>query len=213
MAAKASAAEHSEYMFRLMLAVNDLLAVRQIQELITSLEIPLRDGISAYTIRIFQAHLVEACYAFIENVMPVGEKQEPQHTVYDFIKTNSQCLALFKGLERKTKTPDFNRLRKLRHTFVFHYNYQDHGADTQAALARLLEKAQKCPTGNENLIIRGNELDSRFVVADELVNAGWRMIVEIPESFLVKLGALFLQFAEAAILAWISKHQLQDRTT
>jgi hypothetical protein len=82
------------------------------------------------------------------------------------------------------KQSDFTSIRKLRNTFVFHYNYRDNSLDTQKALEALLEKAQQCPSGSENLIVRtANPLTSRFFVADELAIAGWKLIVGLPQCF------------------------------
>jgi len=223
--AKAKDAEHAEYMFRLMICLNDLLSIRQLLALTEhGRDSVQQEALASYLIRMFNAHLVEACVAFVERVMPVGSPPRPQHSVYDFIEQHDACLAKFKGLMRLIKTENFNRLRTLRHTFAFHYNYEDQSVQTVEALDKLLEKSVRCPSSGENLIVYTDDpTTTRFVLADELINVGWRMLIGIDEcvqyksdssmakyqEFLGKVGLLFLDFSQVTVLKWIDHCKLQ----
>lgn len=215
--------EHSEYMFRLMFALNDLLSARQIISLTGRIKTARKDALVSYAIRLFIAHLVEACIAFIEKVRPSREGK-PRHAVYDFIAKDPGSFALFKELDAQMRTADFSKLRDLRDYFIFHYNYEDNGSETAKALEALTYKFENCPSGLENRIDRTtNPITTRFYVADELVNVAWRMTVGVPEcsekseamethqKCWGKAGLTFIKFAETLSLYWITEFNLQER--
>jgi hypothetical protein len=229
--AEALNVDHSSYMFRLLIALNDLLSIHYLSSCFGKFDSPvaMQNGIESYLIRMLRCHIVEAYIAFVEKI-----QNNPADPVLEYLCTDDDLKKQFEALDNiRLENKHFKAMRAIRNSFGFHYNYRDHGEDTRKALDRLLQVAKsERSNGGEDLIVIDPHsllilkddyvLQTRFVCADRLVNEGMAMLagldelvnhninpssVEFKQS--VGLAIPFIKFAQDAFLKWISDNNLQ----
>lgn len=232
--ARAIKVTHKSYMFRLLIALNDLLSIHYLSSHFETFKAPvyMRNGIESYLVRMLRCHIVEAYIAFIQKIHPY--RGRPADPVLEYIRADRDLKRHFDALDDiQANDKHFKAMKRIRNSFGFHYNYKDYGEDTDHALERLLRvaKSERSNGGEDLIIIDPNSLlvlkddyilQTRFVCADRLVNEGMAMLAELDElanhnehpasiefKRSVKLAIPFIQFAQDAFLKWVSDNKLQ----
>lgn len=216
---RAAEAPNCQYFMRLAQSVNDLLSIQQLLDVDKSaMSSQVQDGLKIYLLRLHASHLVEAFIAFVEKA--------PHKGVIDFIEVRESLDTLFVQLQKTSKDKRFKNLRRLRNSFSFHYDYEQHGKDTMDALRAVLESEDD----DVGLVIRptsdlpSSHLYSRNVFADHIVLEGWLRLADVRDEgdesitnmqdhikFLGEATSKFIEFAERAFLEWIQANNLQVR--
>lgn len=215
---KAVKAPHAEYFFRLLLALNDLSSAHQARHYLSSCaDMPDRvsKGITGYLCRVQIAHLVEAYIAFVEKV-PTRTKPGSNESVATFLRKHPKLGPLFADLESVLKESGFKDIKNLRNTFVFHYNYKEHGQDTMNAVNAILSSKQHNARNSGLMVYDGQSLTDRFVIADNIANAGWKMLSGLPEDLdfesdpLAMEHRVFEEGVSCIYQIWILRHSGMD---
>lgn len=228
---KAQSAPNAAYTIRLMFALNDLLALNFLYEMIN------RDkeghpeyrfmygGLIGYLLRLQEAHIVEAIDAFVTRMPNAGTSRHKGLAVSKSVKSNNQLSKILKKLKTLKEEPEYQLLTQVRNNLTFHYNWQDEGASTEEAIIQCIDelKSQKQGSCHGWVLTTGNLSPLRFLLADEVLNTAWRRhLGNIPDSpnykdcpttqkiktFVTELGSTFIKFANAWILAWIQENDL-----
>lgn len=134
--AKAVNAPFCHYFLRLGIAVNDLLSIHQFgrldQQEVTE---EVRSGMRLYLMKTLASHVAEAYISFVENI---GSNRKDDKELTKYIESFESLKPQLTELRRVLKSSEFLKVRKLRDSFGFHYNYKKNGNRTmQAALALL----------------------------------------------------------------------------
>ena len=234
---KAQVAPYSSYMFRSLLALNDLLSIHYLSMCFQKdqPDIHIRNGVESYLVRLMQAHTVEAYMAFVVSIKP-GKNGQPLDDVYNYIQSKPDLKNRFDELLNNLSDKFFKAMMEVRSTFTFHYNYEDCGRETAEALARLLRVSETDKSnGGEDLIIYDPHspkildedyiLQTRFVCADRLVNEGMAMLNGLAEGVdhesnpdsgkfkksIVEFSSDFIIFAQFVVMEWIKDNKLQHQ--
>ena len=157
---KAIKAQHGEYMFRLLRALNNMISLLSIRHCIDegSLTVYQSEGTRSFVLDLEFGFLVEYLITFVEKV---------PKDVEGYFQQFPEVSSAFAELKSISATQDFAKLRSLRNNFIFHLNYQDEGKRTKKALSQLLKASarSKQVRQNANLVIRSTDpLGTRFVV-------------------------------------------------
>jgi hypothetical protein len=164
---KAESAPHHVYFIRLLWALNDLLSTLQASDCIkesTELTPTFKPHLQAYFLRMQQAHLIEACTAFVCSVRPQGTKK--QSAVYRWIATHLGLLKQFNELLELVDKPLYRKLNNCRDSLIFHYNHKGNSKLTIAAFKSLTKEWKSLKTSGQcdlNLLQRSDSpFESKF---------------------------------------------------
>ncbi len=222
--ATAAALPLAPYMFRLMMAANDIASLGSIMTAIekdkTNWDVNVLDGVVGYLLRLQQAHLSEAFAAFIDN--RAGGNEE----AYQFIQNAGHLQNSFDVLHNCLRTDEhFKGLAHLRNTFTFHYNDAKDAKATQAALKLLVAAMQQDLDLADRASIKlsgAKPIEKRYSCADQLVNVYWRDIYGLPavlkdedaealrkyKDFTTLSGFMFMTFANSTVTHWLYVNRL-----
>jgi hypothetical protein len=220
---KAQDAPHYLYFVRLTWALNDLLSTLQLSQAVedASGNLAFKIHLKAYCLRLEQAHLVEACKAFVYLVKPNKPKQAAPE--YEWIANHKTVSEKFEHLRSLLNAPMYKRFQQCRDSFIFHYNHQKNSPEVEKAfeeLAHYWDKWKEQGPSQLNLLSRAESpLASRFFVADHMVYFAWMQQMGMkpndpaePEMRELRGSVLggFVDYAEEAILTWVTENKLQS---
>jgi len=220
--AKAIKAMHSEYMFRLMMAENNMLSLlvnRECLDLNKNLAEQINSGVRYFSLLLEYGFMVEHLIAFIENIPP---------EVQTYLRQFPNVAKLLTELQLLIADPRFAKLRTLRNSFIFHLDFKKNSKKTKDALALLLKASNQSKQVREeaNLIIRPKTSDkifqARYVIGDIFAHQCLLMELDIPRNididknrqfqkyrqFILDAHDKFVRFAEGAIICWIGSEKL-----
>jgi len=109
-------------MFKLMLALNDLLAIAYVDTAVNAYaddDLDVRNGAISYLVRMQNAHVYEAYLAFVKAVEPKDGEGIGRDPVFEFIQAHLPLKQLFSQLQEISRSPYFNRLGTFRSNFCF----------------------------------------------------------------------------------------------
>jgi hypothetical protein len=219
---KAQTAPHHVYFIRLLWAMNDLLSGIQIRELVErSKEISERTKLHLYehTLRLQQAHLVEACKSF---VYLINKNENCRVPIYDWILERDEIRKKYQLVRDSMKLPIYRALRDGRDEVISHYN---HDAKSTIVLDAFEQLGQYCSnfktqdgSNDLNLIqIDDESLGSRYFLADHLMRFAWMRSMNCGKerftmvgSFQIDLLGRFTDFAQTAFMRWILENGLRS---
>jgi hypothetical protein len=211
---KAATAPNAAYIFRLMIAVNDLLTLKQIYESSKSSDASrpkhIRNSAIEYLLRMQQAHLFEAYDAFVTKIPTKGNSREKGESIANFVKQKPHLNAQLAKLNALKQDAIFKRIEAVRNNFSFHYNWDNEGQLTHEAILEFSNK-------DIEAVIHGppGHKDFRYSIADEVLNVGWQNAlitqhgdIEQTRDYITAMGNTFINFADNLIIAWIDEYKL-----